>query len=384
MTIQSLQKPPTSATTGKRTGTANNTSSTHLPEVTIPANKATKNKEEPSNKATKTRADWISTEGKIARPTSLLETQGLANNDFHHVVATLENHRHIEANKSIRIFQIYYEDWQKDLLDPSFSPLNNSAVKAEKMEFDVFERLSRSRDIKKATLWGALSWRYREKTGMHGAHLLKIIAANPGADIYYCNPHVHNEALFHNMWLQGETAHPQFLKLSMAFFSATGLDIQELNTITASSAWSAANYFVGSKTFWSKYIPFVRQLLITAEKKLSDEMRALLHAETADDKGLHSGSTYVPFIVERLFPLFMQCEGKSLKAFKIVLPERERELNVHLRLLRDMKDVAHRTRSPWLAACWVNYRNLYLSQSYGKAWCQRYLRTITPAEIQFT
>jgi hypothetical protein len=252
------------------------------------------------------------------------------------------------------------------------------------MEFDVFERLSRSRDVKKAALWGALSWRYREKTGMHGAQLLKIIAANPGADVYYCNPHVHNEALFHNMWLQGETAHPQFLKLSTAFFSATGLDVQELSTITASSAWSAANYFVGSKTFWSKYIAFVRQLFITAEKKLSDEMRTLLHAETADDKGLHSGSTYVPFIVERLFPIFMQREGKALKAFKIVLPERERELNVHLKLLRDMKDVAHRTRSPWLAACWVNYRNLYLSQSYGKAWCQRYLRAITPTEIQFT
>ncbi len=380
MTIQSLQKPPTSIATTKRIGTVNNASSTYLPEVTIPANKGTKGKKEQLNKAVKNPADWISTE---AHSTSLLGTQGLTSNDFHHVVATLENHRHIEANKAIRIFQIYYEDWQKELLDPSFSPLNNSAVKAEKMEFDVFERLSRSRDVKKATLWGALSWRYREKTGMHGAHLLKIIAANPGADIYYCNPHVHNEALFHNMWLQGETAHPHFLKLSMAFFSATGLDVQELNTITASSAWSAANYFVGSKAFWSKYIPFVRQLLIAAEKKLSDEMRALLHAETADGKGLHSGSTYVPFIVERLFPLFMQREGKSLKAFKIVLPERERELNVHLKLLRDMKDVAHRTRSPWLAACWVNYRNLYLSQSYGKAWCQRYLRTITPTEIQF-
>jgi hypothetical protein len=103
----------------------------------------------------------------------------------------------------------------------------------------------------------------------------------------------------------------------------------------------------------------------------------------ADDRNLHPGATYVPFIVERLFPVFMRSEGKDLKAYKIALPERERELNVHLKLLREMKDVAHRTQSAWLAACWVNYRNLYLSQTNGKAWCEKYLRNITPTEVRF-
>jgi hypothetical protein len=48
-----------------------------------------------------------------------------------------------------------------------------------------------------------------------------------------------------------------------------------------------------------------------------------------------------------------------------------------------MKDVAHKTKSPWLAACWVNYRNLYLSQTNGAEWCKRYLRNITPTEVKF-
>jgi hypothetical protein len=51
--------------------------------------------------------------------------------------------------------------------------------------------------------------------------------------------------------------------------------------------------------------------------------------------------------------------------------------------LREMKDVAHRTQSAWLAACWVNYRNLYLSQTNTKAWCEKYLRVITPTEVRF-
>jgi hypothetical protein len=283
----------------------------------------------------------------------------------------------------VRIFQIYFEAWQKELLDPAFAPLNNAGSTSETLEFDVFERLARSEYVKGATLWGALSWRFAEKTGMGGNDMVKAITAAPGMDVYYCNPHPQNEALFHNMWTQGETTHPRFLALSRALFQAVGLPEEELASIEASGRYSAANYFVGTPAFWSKYLPFVRKVLATADKKLSPDARKLLHSTMADDRGLHRGATYVPFIVERLFPLFLKSEGRGLKAHKIALPEREREMNVHLKLLREMKDVAHRTKSPWLAACWVNYRNLYLSQVNGKAWCQKYLRAVTPTEIKF-
>jgi hypothetical protein len=112
-------------------------------------------------------------------------------------------------------------------------------------------------------------------------------------------------------------------------------------------------------------------------------LRDLMHSPLADDRNLHAGATYLPFIVERLLPIFMRTEGKDFQAHKIALPERERELNVHMKLLREMKDVAHKTQSAWLAACWVNYRNLYLSQTKGKAWCEKYLRAITPTEVRF-
>jgi hypothetical protein len=52
-------------------------------------------------------------------------------------------------------------------------------------------------------------------------------------------------------------------------------------------------------------------------------------------------------------------------------------------MLRELKDTACRARSPWLAACWVNYRSLYLKQQHGKAWCGKYLRAVTPAGISF-
>jgi hypothetical protein len=291
--------------------------------------------------------------------------------------------RRAAAVPPARLFQIYFEPWQRDLLDPAFIPFDNAGVRAERLEFDVFERLAASDATAGAALWGALSWRYGEKTGLAGADLLAAIAAHPGHDVYYCNPHVQNEALYHNMWTQAETAHPRFLDVARAVFAAADLPADELEAMLPSDRWSAANYFVGTPKFWSLYLPFVRGVLARAEAGLSPEMRALLHSTGADDRGLHAGATYVPFIVERLFPLFLRSAGRKLKARQLALPRREAELNVHLKLLREMKDVAHRTRSPWLAACWVNYRNLYLTQLHGKAWAQRYLRAITPTDVRF-
>jgi hypothetical protein len=63
---------------------------------------------------------------------------------------------------------------------------------------------------------------------------------------------------------------------------------------------------------------------------------------------------------------------------------KEEKLNIHLKLLRQMKDVAITSKSPWMAACWVNYRNLYMQQFHGKDWCNRYLREITPSAIVFS
>lgn len=281
------------------------------------------------------------------------------------------------------MFQIYFEPWQLDLLDPAFMPFDNSGVRSELLEFDVFERLAASELTAGAELWGALSWRFAEKTGLSGPELIAAIAATPGRDVYYCNPHVQNEALYHNMWTQAETAHPRFLEVARAFFAAAGLPAEEFEAMLPSDRWSAANYFVGTPRFWSTYLPWVRAILAAADQNLSAEMRAVLHSSAADDRGLHGGATYVPFIVERLFPLFLRTAGQALAAQQIALPRREAGLNVHLRLLREMKDVAHRTASPWLAACWVNYRNLYLTQLHGKAWAQRYLRAVTPTDVRF-
>jgi hypothetical protein len=287
------------------------------------------------------------------------------------------------AAEQVRVFQIFYEDWHKELLDPEFEPYDNRGVQSELHEFAVFEKLAESAEVAGAPLWGALSWRFSEKTGMSGKEWLEAVAARPGFDVYYCNPFPENEALYHNVWVQGEPSHPSFLELVTAVFNAAGLPHEELASIDISARFASANYFVATPAFWASYLRFVRLVLGKAERKMPARMRTLLHSRAADQNNFHFGATYVPFVVERLFTTFLTSEGASFKACKVPLPAREKQLNVHLRLLREMKDVAHKTNSKWMAACWVNYRNLYVNNTNGREWCQKYLRAITPTSVKF-
>lgn len=281
----------------------------------------------------------------------------------------------------LRIFQIYYEPWQKDLLDPNYAAIDNSDLKSELAEFLILDKLSKSDYVKGAQLWGALSWRFTERTGMTSADWIRAIENNRGKDVYYCDPMPINEALFHNLWLQGETTHPQFLDLTKAFFKATELPEEYLTSIASSEEFATANYFVGSPKFWSAYLPWVTNVLAAANKKMAPKLRDLMHSKMTE--GPHKGLSYVPFILERLFPVFLKTAGKDLSHTKILLPAVENQLNVHLKLLREVKNLAHNTKSAWLAAVWVNYRNLYFMQTNGKDWCSKYLRSITPTDIKF-
>lgn len=290
----------------------------------------------------------------------------------------------LAAKPAVKVFQFYTEAWQREVLDPAFVPLDSAKDAGNELrEVALFERLLKDGSAKDAPLWGAVSWQFTEKTGLKGAELLKQVADNPGHDVYFCNPYASNEATFHNTWMQGVTEFPQFLAVAQAVFKAAGLDESELTSVHPSTSYSRGNYFVASPKFWALYLTFVRQVLAAAEKKLPAAVLNVLHTKLPDPRGVYQGATYVPLIVERLFSYFMHKHGKGLKSFKLVLPKAEAELNVHQKLLREMKNVAHQTKSPWMAACWVNYRNLYLAQNNSKAWCAKYLRVVTPAEVRF-
>lgn len=283
----------------------------------------------------------------------------------------------------VRIFQIYYRKGQESRLDPDFEPYDNRGDLDLLLEFNVFRKLAADRRVAGADYWGALSWKFGEKAGLTGAELFKVIRENPGYDVYFCNPHPDTEALYHNLWLQGETSHPEFAWLSRQIFEVAGLDIGLIDQVWPSSLFATANYFVATPAFWHAYLEFVARVVTDAREKLSPHGRAMLHSAMADDKGMHASASYLPFVVERLFSTFLLTAGEGFRAFKYPTAKTDLDGYTHLVLLRQMRDVAFARRSDWLASCWLNYRNLVLLHSHGKHWVARYLKTITPDRLEF-
>lgn len=286
-------------------------------------------------------------------------------------------------SRSIGIWHIYYEAAQESKLDKAFIPLDNSQFPSETHEFAVFQRLLASGTTDTLSAWGALSWRFAEKTGLSGQELLRMVDQAPEADVIYMNPFPHIEALFASPWWHGEIAHPDFLEVSSAFFSAAGLDVAELHRLTPARDFSTCNYFVGGPRFWQSYLPFVEQALQRADLHMPADLRTKMHSVDADWRKLHHASTYIPFIVERLFTVFMHNAGRHLKVHKVPCPLGEANMNETLRDLRNMKDVAVLTRSTKILEMWQEKRADYFRQTSSAWWCDRYLDRMLAAPVQW-
>lgn len=284
------------------------------------------------------------------------------------------------SNAKIKIFQIYYKPEQRAKVDPEFLPFDNASSRSPLLEFEVFNRLQADQAVADAAYWGALSWRFFEKTELSGADLVKQIEDNPGYDVYYANPNPELEGIFQNLWVQGETSHPNFLVLVKSFFEAAGLDGGITGEIMPSAYFSTSNYFVASPRFWKAYLDFVNRALEAADQRLTKTIRDVLYSPAADRFNFHGGVTYVPFILERLFSHFVWKNAADFPAKRLTLPKSESRLNSHLKSLRLMKELALKTRQPALYGCWVNYRNLYVSSALGEQWVRRN-RQILKAEV---
>lgn len=274
--------------------------------------------------------------------------------------------------KAVEIFQIHFQGDQLHALDPAFIAYDNSDVYDERLEFGVFETLALRPELQKYQAWGAVSWRFGEKSGLTGKEFIQTVQAHPDVNLFYMNVAPVNEALFDSGWMQGEVSHPGLLELAEAVYSASGHDPQRVSQLESGWQFSTANYFVGTPLFWKLYLPFVRSILQVAEHHLPHHLKQRLHSN-ADPKGLHHGATHMPFVVERLLPLFLSTVGKKLNTHKVHLPARESELHEHIHSLRHLKDQAIEQQSAKLLQTWRRYRNLYLQQVARPAWCKKYL-----------
>lgn len=198
----------------------------------------------------------------------------------------------------LHLHQIYYLPTQLPLLDPAFTPHNNTANEnREFAEYYIFEKEYKAGRVGDDALTGYVSWKFGQKTKLGGSRFIEFMLANPGYDVYFINPFPMQMKFFKNLWLQGEFYHPGILALSQEIIRLAGYDIDLAAQTHNSRIALYCNYWVGSKKFWDQYMQFTRPIIEVLRSGLPDAQRQKLHsiADSGND------FSFIAFIIERLF-----------------------------------------------------------------------------------
>jgi hypothetical protein len=196
------------------------------------------------------------------------------------------------------LHQIYYLPSQLPLLEPAFTPYDNTANEnREFAEYYIFEKEYNAGRVKDDALTGFVSWKFGQKTKLTGRRFLDFVQANPGYDVYFINPFPMQMKFFKNLWLQGEFYHPGILALSQEILRLAGYDIDLAGQTHDKQTALYCNYWVGSKRFWDIYMHFTRPIIEVLRSGLSDAQKQKLHSIA--DKG--NDFSFIAFIIERLF-----------------------------------------------------------------------------------
>lgn len=268
---------------------------------------------------------------------------------------------------NIKVFQIYFKPEQSQVLDPAFTPLDNTAnPRPDLREWynwdQEYEKLAAS-DL---DYWGFVSWKFKEKTNLTGKQVFDHIATNPGYDVYLFNPCIVNEAVFVNSWEQGDIHHPNISQIGNTFLNKLGYDVNVKEILIDRNKSNYANYFVANKKFWQSFMDFTRKLFTEAEKDAAFKHQVFGAglSNYAYDKSLPNFT----FLIERLIPTFIELNNFSSCPYvyteTTILPKYNQVFN-DINALSVLKTQINEHGSDELFEVWNFYRRKLLNSTPG-------------------
>jgi predicted phosphohydrolase len=174
-----------------------------------------------------------------------------------------------------------------------------------------------------------------------------------------------NEACFINSWEQGDLWHPNISEIGRKFLNKTGYgDIEVKSILLDRNTTVFANYIVGSRRWWKKFMEFSRRIFTEAEKDsiFKQEVFGLGGSNYAHDKTLPNFT----FLIERLIPTFIELENFSSIGFKHnpqTIPEKYNAVAEEIYALSDLKVLVNQHNSDEIFNIWNFYRHKFLQQN---------------------
>lgn len=207
-------------------------------------------------------------------------------------------------------------------------------------ETEVFFHLFDESELVDENFYGAVSWKFGEKTGITGNEFFQFVQSNPNKEVYLANPYPELIHLYDNPWIQGENVHPGLLKISQTVFDLSKYRIDLSKIRLEKDRQLYCNYFAGSGVFWKSYLIFLKDMVSVIETE--SKIQKLIKRKTSY---IYEAS-FLPFFLERLLPtyLFLNPEIKTvsygykdeflLNRYLKVIKEKEDALFRHQRIFR--------------------------------------------------
>lgn len=271
-------------------------------------------------------------------------------------------------SQNMKIYQLFYKEEQREHLDPLFVPYENILnPKPELREWYIWDKEYENCKAEGLDLWGFVSWKFKEKTGLGGSHFINFINENPGYDVYFINPCLINEAVFLNSWEQGDLYHPGISEIGNTFLKKLGHDdISVKEIVLDRNCTMYANYIVANEKFWTSFMTFSKSLFTEAEK--DPEFHKQVFGEGLSNYTPDPSLPMFTFLIERLIPIFIE-----LSTFKSIpfgytpntLPEKYRPYAGDLTALSNLKVLINRYESDDLYYIWDHYRQKFMQNNPG-------------------
>lgn len=200
------------------------------------------------------------------------------------------------------LFQIYYDEATKALLDPDFTPLDNSnSLNASWYEFWPIREYLKSEQLDPCSYYGFFSPKFNFKTGLKGRQVLEVLNQHEDADVVLFSPFFENTAYYLNVFEQASQHHGDFDAISKKSAHHLNLEINPMNMVMHSLNTVFCNFFVAKPHFWLEWLSFCEKIYEEAEANTTD-LGQLLNTQVRHDGRPVQNKI---FIIERIASLLM-------------------------------------------------------------------------------
>ena len=216
------------------------------------------------------------------------------------VVTNLANAR---PTGEIKIFQVFYDDKTRLLLDPDFIPLDNTEnARPDWCEYWSIRKVLLNQTFDDDAYLGFFSPRFFDKTSMTGREVLEIVQ-HSSEEVISFSPYFDQSALNQSPFFQGEAHHRGLISATQDILALLNVSINLGTLVCDQTTTIFFNYFVARYSFWKKWLAYAEKIFALCEGP-DNELKNRLVDSTSHNFS-HDYAMKV-FVMERLVTIVME------------------------------------------------------------------------------